>query len=296
LDICQEASPSISNRLRTSTDNPELVASISYAGHATVLIEVGGARLVTDPLLRDRLFVVIRRHGGLGADDLLPLDGVLISHVHHDHLDLKSLRELGGDLPLIVPRGAGEFLSRRGFGNLTELGSGETIEIAGASVTAVEARHEGGRVMSSARSEAVGYVVDGEAGIYFAGDTELFPGMADFGPGLDLALLPVWGWGPTLGPGHLNPEQAAEAAALLHPRIAVPVHWGTLAPVGGRWLWPWLFSAPGQRFEEAVGLTAPEVGVRVLRPGERLELSAEEETPTAGSPDRDLENDQSRTE
>jgi len=255
------------------------MASISYAGHATILIEAGGARLVTDPLLRGRLFVVIRRHGGLGADRLLPLDAALISHLHHDHLDLRSLRELGSDLPLIVPPGGGEFLSRRGFGNVTELRTGEAIKIGGARVTAVEARHDGKRMLRSAESEAVGYLVEAENRIYFAGDTELFEGMAALGSGLDLALLPVWGWGPSLGPGHLDPQQAARAAALLRPRFAVPIHWGTLAPVGARWLWPWLFDAPGRRFEEAARGAAPEVEVRVLRPGDSLDLGPGQESP-----------------
>jgi L-ascorbate metabolism protein UlaG (beta-lactamase superfamily) len=248
------------------------VASISYAGHATVLIEAGGARLVTDPLLRDRLFVVIRRHGGLGADDLLPLDGVLISHLHHDHLDLRSLRKLGSELPILVPPGGADFLSTRGFTDLTELGPGESTSIGAARVTAVEAHHEGRRMFRSAESEAVGYLIEAEDRIYFAGDTELFEGMASLGPGLDLALLPVWGWGPNLGPGHLNPQQAARAAALLRPRFAVPIHWGTIAPVGARWFWPWLFDAPGRRFEDAARRAAPEVEVRQLRPGESLHL------------------------
>jgi L-ascorbate metabolism protein UlaG (beta-lactamase superfamily) len=255
------------------------VASISYAGHATVLIEAGGARLVTDPLLRGRLFVVIRRHGGLGADRLLPLDAALISHLHHDHLDLRSLRKLGSELPIVVPPGGADFLSTRGFTDLTELAPGESTSIGAASVTAVDAHHEGRRMLRRKESEAVGYLVEAEHRIYFAGDTELYDGMAGFGPGLDLALLPVWGWGPTLGPGHLDPEQAARAAALLKPRLAVPVHWGTLAPVGARWLWPWLFDAPGRRFEEAARRAAPEVDVRVLRPGDSLDLGPGQEEP-----------------
>ena len=85
---------------------------------------------------------------------------------------------------------------------------------------------------------AVGYVIAARERIYFAGDTACFPGMRELAP-LDLALLPVWGWGPTLGPGHLDPARAAAAVQLLRPRVAVPVHWGTLALAG-------LVGAPGR--------------------------------------------------
>jgi L-ascorbate metabolism protein UlaG (beta-lactamase superfamily) len=97
----------------------------------------------------------------------------------------------------------------------------------------------------------------------------MVPGMADLAP-IDAALLPVAGWGPTLGPGHMDAEQAAEAVALLRPAIAVPIHWGTLHPRGrrrGAW-----FDTPPQRFASRVALLAPEVEVRVLEPGAALEL------------------------
>jgi L-ascorbate metabolism protein UlaG (beta-lactamase superfamily) len=93
--------------------------------------------------------------------------------------------------------------------------------------------------------------------------------MADLAP-IDAALLPVAGWGPTLGPGHMDAERAAEAAALLRPAVAVPIHWGTLHPRGrrrGAW-----FHRPPHRFAARVAQLAPEVDVRVLEPGAALEL------------------------
>src|SRR6185503_2691890 len=108
--------------------------------------------------------------------------------------------------------------------------------------------------------------------VYFAGDTGLFAGMARL-PTLDLALLPVWGWGPRLGPGHLDPVGAAEALTLLRPRIAVPIHWGTYSP-----LWylrpPAYLSEPGVAFAREAARLAPEVEVRVLTPGESTIVSA----------------------
>jgi L-ascorbate metabolism protein UlaG (beta-lactamase superfamily) len=102
--------------------------------------------------------------------------------------------------------------------------------------------------------------------------------MADFGGDLDLALLPVWGWGPTLGIGHLNPERAARALALLRPRLAIPIHWGALAPIGLHWLRPRFLIDPPYAFQEYAKVLAPEVQVRILLPGESLSLADGGET------------------
>ena len=105
--------------------------------------------------------------------------------------------------------------------------------------------------------------------MYFAGDTDLFDGMADLAPELDLALIPIWGWGPTIGEGHLDPVRAAEALALLRPRIAVPIHWGTLRPV----LPQHARRVPeraAHAFLEAARERAPEVEVRAVELGESV--------------------------
>jgi L-ascorbate metabolism protein UlaG (beta-lactamase superfamily) len=110
-------------------------------------------------------------------------------------------------------------------------------------------------------------VVRGSASVYFAGDTDLFPEMAEIGP-VDLAVLPVSGWGPKLPAGHLDPRGAAEALRLLRPRIAVPVHWGTFRTP----LAPRPDDGPAQEFARAAAELAPEVDVRVLAIGETLAL------------------------
>ena len=248
--------------------------SITYAGHATVLIQLGEKRLLTDPLLRDRLLGVLRRHRGLGREALGRIDGVLISHLHPDHLDFASLRGLGDSIPIVAPRGAAALLARRGFPNVTELSAGEETELAGVGIRATDAKHTGGRLFGMGHAGVVGYLIDAGARVYFAGDTELFGAMTDLGEGLDVALLPIWGWGPRLGPGHLDPEQAARALKLLRPRIAVPIHWGALGPIGARRLWPWLFERPAREFVSHAEELAPEVDVRVLEPGESTRLEA----------------------
>ena len=103
-------------------------------------------------------------------------------------------------------------------------------------------------------------------GVYFAGDTDLFDGMAEIGArGVDVALLPIWGWGPRLPPGHLDPQRAAQATRLLAPRVVIPIHWGTYLRAGMR---RGDLEAPARAFAEAVARTAPSCEVVVLRPGE----------------------------
>jgi L-ascorbate metabolism protein UlaG (beta-lactamase superfamily) len=249
---------------RTSTDR------IAFLGHATVLIELDGVSLLTDPLLRPRVAHLRRQTPPPDASAWASPDAVLISHLHRDHLDLASLRQLG-HRPLIVPAGAGAWLRRRGFTEVTELGMGDVTTVGALTVTAVEARHEARRHPGGPRAEPVGYIVRGRRAIYFAGDTEVFGEMSELAPGLDVALVPVAGWGSRLGPGHMDPLQAAGAIGLLKPRIAIPVHWGTLLPVGARRLRAKL-SDPPRTFAGHVARTAPATEVRILAPGEQTPL------------------------
>jgi L-ascorbate metabolism protein UlaG (beta-lactamase superfamily) len=246
---------------------------VRWIGHSTVLISLDGVRLLTDPLLR--LFVKhLRRRAPVHPDALRPVDAVLLSHAHHDHLDLGSLYRIAAKTPLVVPRGIGRILGRRGFRDVTELDVGETLAIGAVEVEATFAAHDGSRPPYPARAQAVGYAVLGTRRVYFAGDTNLFPEMNGLVPDLDLALIPIWGWGPSLGRGeHLDPEGAAEAIALLRPATAVPIHWGTYAPLYlGLRAVPAYLAEPQAAFSAAAARLAPGVDVRVLSPGEALEL------------------------
>jgi L-ascorbate metabolism protein UlaG (beta-lactamase superfamily) len=126
----------------------------------------------------------------------------------------------------------------------------------------------------------VGHLVQGGGRtVYLSGDTDLFDGMRLLGTrGVDVAFLPVWGWGPTLGPGHLDPERAAEAVARIAPRIAVPVHWGTLAMAGSRVRGPLggrmrrLLEEPPRHFADAVARRGLDTRVLITQPGQRVEL------------------------
>ena len=256
----------------TSGDAPS-PATIRYIGHATVQIALDGVRLLTDPLLRNRV-AHLRRAVRVDPAGLRGVDAVLVSHAHHDHLDLPSLERLGRSTPLIVPRGLGPLLRRRRFEHVTELEEGDEVRVGALTVQATHAEHDGARPPLPARAKALGFAVLGTRRIYFAGDTGLFDEMDGLVADLDLALVPIWGWGATLGRGlHLDPETAAEALHRLRPRLAVPIHWGTYAPlhrsVGSV---PAFLGEPGPAFARAASERAPEVEVHVLAPGGTLEF------------------------
>ena len=241
---------------------------VTYVGHATTLIEVDGTRLLTDPVLMARIGH-IRRIAPLPAARFR-VDAVLISHAHHDHLDLRSLRRLAEDIPVVAPPGSAQVVRRWTRRRVIEAEPGTRARVGAVEVLATPAEHDGRRVPVGPKMPAVGYVVEGTSRVAFFGDTDLFDGMSDLAGGLDVALLPIWGWGPRVGPGHMDPERAARAAALLRPRVAVPIHWGTLAGPRVRWLAD--PAEPTRRFEELVAAHAPDVAVRILAPGERLAL------------------------
>jgi L-ascorbate metabolism protein UlaG (beta-lactamase superfamily) len=246
------------------------VDRVVYVGHATVLIELDGVRLLTDPVLRAWVGPLQRCAPLPPAAVAEDLDAVLISHLHRDHADLPSLRRLRGRAPLIVPAGTRDFFAGRGFGEVVELAPGDVHRVGPVAVAATAADHEIGR--RGVEADPVGFLVEGSQRLYFAGDTDLHEGMAALGTGLDLALLPVWGWGPSLGPGHMDPERAARAAALLAPRVAVPIHWGTLYPVGLARLRPRPLREPPWEFAARARALAPQVEVQVLMPGSTLTL------------------------
>jgi L-ascorbate metabolism protein UlaG (beta-lactamase superfamily) len=238
------------------------MTAIRWLGHSTVVFDLDGVRIVTDPMLRRRV-LHLRRTADVESPE--EVDAVLISHLHYDHLDLPSLARIGVDTQIVVPRGGARTL--RGFERVLEVEPGTVFEVSGRPIRVVEAVHDGRRKPIGGPVPAVGYVLEGERSIYFAGDTDLFDGMRDLAP-LDIALLPIWGWGPTVGAGHLDPQSAAEALRLLRPSCAIPIHWGTYHVLGARDVG----RAPADAFAVAALQAAPEVDVRILPVGGSLEL------------------------
>jgi L-ascorbate metabolism protein UlaG (beta-lactamase superfamily) len=269
---------------RETEEGPSIrpAARAVWLGHSTVLFELGGVRLLTDPLLRDRVSYLTRQVAGVEPAGYAGVDGVLLSHLHLDHTDLPSLRLVGHGTPVVVPRGGGRLLRRRGFGSVTEVGMGEEVRFGPIAVRAVHAEHPGGRTPFGARASALGYVLSGGVRIYFAGDTGAFDGMERISRP-HLALLPVGGWGPLAPlwgrlpvpvPGHLDPRRAAEALRLLRPRAAVPVHWGTYAPAGLGRLVSATSGDPAADFRRHAAEITPGVRTPVLLPGDVLRLDA----------------------
>jgi L-ascorbate metabolism protein UlaG (beta-lactamase superfamily) len=234
-----------------------------WLGHATVLVDLDGVKLLTDPVLRPRV-MHLRRAWAADAAALRGLDAALVSHVHFDHLDLPSLERLGRSLPLVVPRGAGGLLRKRRFEHVIEVDAGEEIRIGSITVTATEARHDADRGPLGTTAPSLGFVIRGSRSVYFAGDTDLFPGMESISADLDVALLPIAGWGHKVGPGHLDPRRAAEALSLLRPRICVPVHWGTYSPLSWTAAKRTATALPPDEFRRAAAELAPDVRVEVL--------------------------------
>ena len=176
--------------------------SITWLGHATVVIDLDGERIVTDPVLRRRV-VHLRRDRAAPAPE--GATGVLLSHLHYDHLDLPSLRRFARELPVVVPRGGAGLL--RGFTDIREIEPGESIRLGRLQIDAVEAVHDGRRHPGGAHGPALGYVIRGSRSVYFAGDTDLFAGMAAFAP-LDVALLPVGRLGEEARPRAISTRNA----------------------------------------------------------------------------------------
>jgi L-ascorbate metabolism protein UlaG (beta-lactamase superfamily) len=251
---------------------------ITWWGHATCTVEDSGVRVLTDPLFVRRFAHLRRRHGALPAPEAAVADAVLISHLHSDHLHPRSLARLAPGTLLVVPRGAPRAVpalrrldaSRNPAGlRITEVVPGDEMEVGPLTVRVVPAQHDGRRLpLGPRRSPALGFVVTGETRTYFAGDTGLFDGMERAVGPVDMALLPVGGWGPNLGPGHLDAERAARAAALLGVSAAVPVHYGTYWPIGMDGVRPHEFHGPGVEFAERAADVAPGVTVYLLAHGQ----------------------------
>jgi L-ascorbate metabolism protein UlaG (beta-lactamase superfamily) len=246
---------------------------VTYVGHATVLIEVDGKKILTDPILRDRVMHLRRSNNNIRAEWYRDVDAVLISHMHYDHLDLPSLELLGADTRLIVPRGMAAMLYRRGYTQIDELTVDDTVNVGEVEIRATPADHDRARFRGGPTADTLGFVIEGSYTTYFPGDTDIFPEMANISDRMDVALLPVWGWGPTLGQGHLDPYRAALALQMLKPRLAIPIHWGTLYPVGFNWLKPGFLSDPPHSFVGHAKNLAPAVNVQILNPGESISVN-----------------------
>jgi len=240
--------------------------AITWLGHATTVLGFDSARVLTDPLLGKHVFPLRRRGPRPAPSDWADVDAVLLSHLHHDHADLGSLRMLSG-CPVYTSAGNATWLRRHGVDGV-DIGSGCWRQLTGdLAVRLVPAVHHS-RPMPHRPNESSGFLLrskrstGGESAVaWFAGDTALYEGMRELpdlaGAPIDVAVVPVGGWGPRLSAGHMDPEQAAQACALAGPRWVVPVHWGTLHPPLLRHLPPGWMDRPAAEFVRQLSSLAP---------------------------------------
>ena len=268
------------------TERNDGALSITWLGHATVLVELGASRVLTDPLLRGRVGPLVRIAPRPDLERLGRLDCVLVSHLHADHADPASLRLIADDVPVFAPGGAGPWLRGKGVRDARELARGDQATLGELRIQAVPAAHPRTRTPWGPAADPVGYVIAAGRSVYFAGDTDLFDEMADLRGVVDVALLPISGWGSRLGPGHLDPQRAAQAARIIAPAVAIPIHWGTLAlprPASR----PSDPAAPAREFAAALAGRTPHVRVRLLAPGETTLLHVDDLGPQRPQPDHD---------
>ena len=144
---------------------------------------------------------------------------------------------------------------------------GDRLEINGVGVLTTRAIHLGLRAPLGPWGGCVGFVIESTDRVYFAGDTQAFSAMRVLGP-IDVALMPIAGWGPVLGPGHMGPAAAVEALRLIRPRVAIPIHWGSLVPFGlHHRTWSYL-TQPPLEFIKSMRRELPDIRVQLLQPGE----------------------------
>lgn len=215
---------------------------VTYIGHATLLIEISGKRLLTDPNFDPALGMFLPRVSapGIALEALPKLDAILLTHAHADHLSFDSLDALPRDIPLFAPPVIAKWLWKQGYRHAAPVEPGELVDVDDVRIRAASATHKGSRYgVDRWRNAANMYLIEtNETSVFFAGDTALTSDtthlaehhLASAGRSLDLALLPVgyapW-WKPGFRKGHLTSADALTLFERLKARYFIPYHWGT---------------------------------------------------------------------
>jgi len=211
--------------------------ALTWVGHATWMIRLGGQTILTDPVWSDSLGPGITRNvrPGIGLEETRP-SVVLVSHNHRDHLDAPTIRRLDASArpTYIVPAGLGPFFTRKGAAKVIELGWWDETVVGDLTIHFVPSQHWSQRGPTD-RNDTLwgGFVLEGDdRKVYFSGDTAYFQGFKEIGlrfPGIDAALLPIGAYDPEwfMRVQHMNPEDAVKAFKDLGARLLGAMHWGT---------------------------------------------------------------------
>lgn len=243
-----------------------------FLGHASVLISMNGLNILTDPHLGRHIFFFLWRQSRIPttARNLPPIDLVLVSHGHYDHLDLPTLWKLPSKIPAIAPPGLKTVLKWGRRKRIISLSEWQSHRLDGVKVTAVPAEHFLGRPPFFPASKYQGYIVEGDATVYFAGDSAIFDGMSEIGWkwDIDVALLPIGAYSPpSFRRHHMSPEDAIEAGRMLRTKAIIPIHWGafklSLEPM----------AEPVPRLKRAAQEAGCSSMVKILSPGEAISIS-----------------------
>ena len=247
--------------------------SLDFIGHSAVVIDLDGVRLLTDPVTRARVGPLRRVEPVPARDRLRDVDAVLISHLHWDHLDVPSLRDLGRDTPMFVPAGAGPWMRERRVHATSARWPSASRSTSAASWSGPcrPSTRATGRRSGRPRRRSGSSCAAADRSTSRATRT-CSTGWAELGEPIDVALIPVWGWGPTLGRGlHLDPLRAAQSLRLIRPRAAVPIHWGTYWPHALGRVFPERLVEPPAAFVEYAAELAPDVQTAPTAVGDVVE-------------------------
>jgi L-ascorbate metabolism protein UlaG (beta-lactamase superfamily) len=241
--------------------------AVTWLGHAGFFAQVGGVNIAIDPNWALWHGPVKRvRHPSVWAHDLPPIDLVLVTHAHYDHLHLPSLRKLAAAQPIIVPEGVGSLVKNCGFGRIVELKTWQSATYRDLRITMTPARHWGARMIHDTHRGFGGFLISSDVRcLYHCGDSAIFDGFKEIGKraDIDLALMPIGAYdAPSGRPVHMNPEEALDAFDMINARSMVPMHHDTF-PLGGEPI-----HEPAERLLRAALDRRIDHRVRILREGE----------------------------
>ena len=273
----QRPIPVVARRGSDFDTAPESGLRATWIGHATVLLEIDGARILTDPVWSERVspssLVGPRRffEPPLAMDELPRIDAVLVSHDHYDHLDMETVQTLGKrGARFLVPLGVGAHLEKWGIlpAQIQELDWDDQAQVAGVTLTAAAARHFSGRRLSDrdATLWCSWVIASGRHKVFYSGDSGYFDGYKEIGlrhGPFDVTLMSVGAYGPTWPLIHMTPEEVVQAHVDVRGELLVPVHWATFNLAFHDWNDPAIRAVAAAR----------NLGVRftVPRPGQMVE-------------------------